>query len=119
MQTFVLQSLLSEELSDQKQHVRWHQDPSDYGNSVADYTLVLMLSDPFDPSNGWEGGELLLKNGIPTEEGPAVLVTPKYNQAVLFNNKKNSHLVTAIKNARNGTARNIVIINVYLNDPSS
>lgn len=118
MQTFVLRSLLSEELSIQKQHVRWHQDPSDYDNSVADYTLVLMLSDPFDASNGWEGGELLLKNGMPVADAPAACVTPRCNQAVLFNNKKNSHLVTAIKNAKNGTTRDIVIINVYLKDPS-
>lgn len=118
MQTFVLRSLLSEELSAQKQHVRWHQDPSDYGNSVADYTLVLMLSDPFDPSTGWEGGELLLKNGQPDADAPAARVTPRFNQAILFNNKKNSHLVTAIKNAKSGTTRDIVIINIYLNNPS-
>lgn len=118
MQTFVLRSLLSEKLSDQKQHVRWHQDPSDYGNSMADYTLVLMLSDPFDPLSGWDGGELLVKNGMPADNAPAVRITPKYNQAILFNNLKNSHMVTAIKNAKNGTTRDIVIINIYLKDSS-
>lgn len=117
MQTFVLRSLLSNKLSDQKQHVRWHQDPSEYDNSVADYTLVLMLSDPFDAVSGWDGGEILLKNGMPSDDNPAVKVTPKLNQAILFNNQKNSHLVTAIKNAQMGTTRDIVIINVYLKDP--
>ena len=118
MQTFVLRSALSELTLTQKQHVRWHQDPSDYGNSVADYTLVLMLSNPFDPLKGWDGGELLVKNGMPTDIAPAVRVVPKYNQAVMFNNKKNSHMVTAIKNAKDDTTRDIIIINVYLKDPS-
>lgn len=117
LQIFVLRSLLSERVSTQKQHVRWHQDPSEYG-TVADYTLVLMLSDPFDPLSGWEGGELLLKNGLPSNVAPAIRVVPKYNQAILFNNKKNSHMVTAIKNAKNHTTRDIIIINIYLEDPS-
>lgn len=117
LQIFVLRSLLSETISTQKQLVRWHQDRSEYGK-VADYTLVLMLSDPFDPLSGWEGGDLLLKNGVPSNVAPAIRVVPRYNQAILFNNKKNSHMVTAIKNAKNHTTRDIIIINVYLEDPS-
>jgi hypothetical protein len=118
MQTFVLRSLLSDALGEKKQLVKWHQDPSDYENSFADYTIVLMLSDPFDAAKGWEGGELLLKNGKPADTAPAARVTPRYNQAILFNNKKNSHLVTAIKNAKNHTTRDIVIMTVYLKHPA-
>jgi hypothetical protein len=117
MQTFVLRSLLNPENIDKKQHVRWHQDPSEYPNSYADYTLVLMLSDPENPLTGWSGGDLLLKNGLPETTNPALKVHPRLNQAVLFNNKNNSHAVTSIKALANST-RDIMIINIYLQDPS-
>jgi len=116
MQTFMTRSILTKDLNNQRQHVRWHQDPSEY-DSFADYTLVLMLSDPFNEKTGWSGGELLVKNGMPTDEAAAIKLTPKQNQAILFNNLKNSHLVTAIQNAKEGTTRDIVIINIYLTDP--
>jgi hypothetical protein len=116
MQTFVLRSEINQSTQAQKQHVRWHRDPSPY-DAVADYTLVLMLSDGNDLANGWSGGELYIKNGLPEDENPALKVIPRYNQAIIFNNKNNSHLVTAIQSSHI-TTRDILIVNIYLEDPS-
>lgn len=116
VQTFVLRSILALTSNAKPQLVRWHRDPSEY-DTIADYTLVLMLSDPTNAQAGWEGGELLVKNGLPADYAPALKVTPKYNQAVLFNNKKNSHMVTTIRKHYGQGTRDIMIVNIYLNDP--
>lgn len=116
LQTFVLRSVLTDIEKNKTQLVRWHQDPSEYG-TIGDYTLVLMLSDHTNPTEGWDGGELLIKNGLPADQTPAIKITPRHNQAIMFNNKLNSHMVTNIQH-RNKGVRDVVIINLYLEDPT-
>ncbi len=118
IQSFVLRSLITSKMNQKQQLVRWHRDPSDYPDTTfGDYTLVLMLSDPQQPDTGWQGGNVLIKSGQPNSKNTAIKVNHAYGQAIIFNNKNNSHAVTKII-CNQATTRDIMIVNMYLTDPS-
>ena len=94
----------------------WHQDPGEDFTAMADYSLLLMLSDQNDHEHGWEGGELKIKAGLPTQEcayDEIQTIIPLYNQAILFNNKVNSHMVTAVTTQLLQTKRDLLVIPLY------
>ncbi len=94
----------------------WHQDPGEDFTEMADYSLLLMLSDQHDPEYGWEGGEFSIKSGLPTDncaQEDIQTIIPRYNQAILFNNKQNSHMVTAVTTQLFKTKRDLLVIPIY------
>ncbi len=94
----------------------WHQDPGEDFTVMADYSLLLMLSDQDDPKHGWSGGEFKIKSGLPTEvcsHDAMQTIIPKYNQAILFNNKINSHMVAAVTTRLLKTKRDLLVIPLY------
>lgn len=113
------QLYITKNIRDQPNDIHWHQDPGTNYGFKSDYTTVIMLSDQNDPKHGWDGGKFLLKPGLPAGTTDFVTLTPRYNQAILFNNKENSHAVTKItKNEDQETERSILIVEFYLQEPS-
>jgi len=94
----------------------WHQDPGEDYTIMADYSLLLMLSNQNDPECGWSGGEFKIKPGLPTEvclEENIQTIIPQYNQAILFNNKLHSHAVTAVVAQLLKTKRDLLVVPIY------
>jgi hypothetical protein len=100
------------------EEMSWHQDPGEDYDRMADFSLILLLSKKDDPQYGWEGGMFAIKTGLPTDkhdEADVTVVEPVYNQAFLFNNKLNSHAVTAVKNiAGKLSKRDLMVVTLYL-----
>lgn len=98
----------------------WHQDPGQDYDTMADFSLVLPLSQQNDPVYGWHGGEFTIREGLPTDpynESDAQTIIPQYNQAILFNNKTHSHAVTAITSTNNQAQRDLIVVPLYLSHP--
>jgi hypothetical protein len=101
----------------------WHQDPGEEGyeiDSMADYSLVYMLSNQDDPEHGWIGGKFKVKPGLPSGDHDKKDVRKLihcYNQAILFNNKLNSHAVTKITADSSNAQRDLIVIAIYLTKP--
>jgi hypothetical protein len=99
--------------------MEFHQDPGeDYeGDKAAGFTLILMLSKKNDPEHGWKGGKLKIKAGLPADECDDADVTVlelKHNQALIFNNKLNSHAVTKVSGIAGKTKRDLMVVTLYL-----
>ena len=95
---------------------KWHQDPGEYYDTMTDYSLVLMLSRQDDPEHGWLGGEFSIKPGLPedkTNDAFAQTIIHEQNQAVLFNNKLNSHAVAAVLSHVLKSKRDIIVVPIY------
>lgn len=96
----------------------WHQDPGEYYDTMADFSLVLMLSKQNNPVHGWTGGEFKIKPGLPgdaCDETEVKKIIHEYNQGVLFNNKLNSHAVTAVLSGMIKSKRDILVLCLYFN----
>jgi len=94
----------------------WHQDPGEYYDPMADYSLVLMLGEQDDPIHGWMGGEFKVKPGLPGDNhNPIDVLTiiHEQNQGVLFNNKLNSHAVTAVLSSVQKSKRDIIVVPIF------
>lgn len=110
---FYLQSCSSSEAMD------WHQDPGEpEWDTMADYSLVLMLGKQEDLVTGWQGGEFRIRAGKPdaTETAHVKTIKHAYNQAVLFNNKLNCHRAEAVEGLET-TQRDLIVTLVYLDKP--
>lgn len=95
----------------------WHQDPGEDYDTMADFSLVLMLSEQNDLTHGWHGGEFKIRAGLPTDTYNEIDVTtiiPEYNQAILFNNKINSHSITTVSSTVAKTQRDLLVVPIYL-----
>jgi hypothetical protein len=95
----------------------WHQDPGEDFEPQADYSLVLMLSDKDDPDYGWTGGEFKIRSGLPEDkydEADVETIIPEYNQAILFNNRINSHATTEVVPKTEKSKRDIIVIPINL-----
>lgn len=96
----------------------WHQDPGEYYDRMADFSLILLLSKKNDLEHGWKGGKLKIKTGLPgdlCDEVDSVVLKHAYNKAYLFNNKLNSHAVTEVKNiAGKLSKRDLMVVTLYL-----
>lgn len=95
----------------------WHQDPGEDYDTVADFSLVIMLSHQNNDVHGWQGGQFKIKAGLPNDtynESDVTTLTQQFNQAILFNNKINSHSVTAITSSVEKTERDIIVVPIYL-----
>jgi len=98
----------------------WHQDPGEDYDTVADFSLVVMLSHQNNDVHGWQGGEFNIRSGLPNNtynESDVTTLTQQFNQAILFNNKINSHSVTAITSNVEKTERDIIVVPIYLAKP--
>jgi len=96
--------------------MNWHQDPGEYYDTMADFSLVLMLSKQDDPVNGWMGGEFKVKAGLPGDaynETDVKTIIHEYNQGVLFNNQINSHAVTAVLSNLIKSKRDLLVVPLY------
>lgn len=96
--------------------MHWHQDPGEDYDMMADFSLVLMLSQQNDPQHGWHGGEFKIRPGLPTDsytENDVEYIIPNYNQAILFNNKTHSHAVTAITSNNIAGKRDLIVVPLY------
>lgn len=98
----------------------WHQDPGEQYNKMAAYSLILLLSKQDDPVHGWEGGDFSIRPGLPTDqydEADVTTLIPTYNQAILFNNKENSHAVSRIiGKISNQSQRDLLVTTIFFND---
>lgn len=95
----------------------WHQDPGEDYTPMADFSLVLMLSEQNDLVHGWHGGDFKIHPGLPNEqcdEKDVQIIIHEYNQAILFNNKQHSHAVTAITSPENQGKRDLIVVTLYL-----
>ncbi len=93
----------------------WHQDPGEDYDTMADFSLALMLSNQNDPVYGWQGGTFKIRSGLPLDaysENDVETIIPEYNQALLFNNKIHSHAVTAITSTHG--KRDLIVVPLYL-----
>ena len=98
----------------------WHQDPGEDFDTMADFSLVLMLSKQDDPEHGWDGGEFKIRAGLPTdayEETDVTHITPRFNQAILFNNRLNTHSVTEVLSRVAKTKRDLIVVPLYFGKP--
>jgi hypothetical protein len=94
----------------------WHQDPGEYYDPQANFSLVLMLGEQTDPQHGWTGGEFKVKPGLPKDdhrEADVKTIIHEYNQGVLFNNQINSHAVTEVLANTPKSKRDIVVLTLY------
>jgi hypothetical protein len=94
----------------------WHQDPGEpEWDTMAHYSLVLMLGKQDDPVHGWQGGEFRIRPGKPQDTDPvkATTILHKYNQAVLFNNQLNCHRAEAVTGTEN-SQRDLIVTMIYL-----
>jgi hypothetical protein len=97
----------------------WHQDPGEDFTVMADYSLIVMLSDQNDKEHGWNGGVLRIKPTSYFEECPeedVETVIHAYNQGVLFNNKENSHEVSEVITQLAETKRDILVLMIYFGE---
>ena len=97
----------------ESEQMDWHQDPGEDYEPQADYTMVLMLSDQNDPKYGWDGGEFKIRQGLPEntfDEKNVQTIIHRYNQAIIFNNKINSHLATMVKPKTSFSQRDIIVV---------
>jgi hypothetical protein len=95
----------------------WHQDPGENYDTMADFSLVIMLSEQNHPTHGWDGGEFKIREGLPNNtyhENEVKTIIPQYNQAFLFNNKTYSHRINAITCKNNQAQRDIIVVPLYL-----
>lgn len=94
----------------------WHQDPGGDYDTMADFSLVLMLSQQNDATHGWQGGEFKIRPGFPMDsyESEVKTIVHEYNQAILFNNKIHSHAVSAITSHNNYGKRDLIVALLYL-----
>lgn len=91
----------------------WHQDPGDDYDPQAEFSGVFYFSDQTNPIYGWEGGEFSIRQGLPTnpyDQADVTTIIPRYNQAIIFNNRRNTHAVTAIKAKTEESRRDIAVI---------
>lgn len=95
----------------------WHQDPGEDYDTMADFSLVLMLSNQDDSKHGWNGGEFNIRPGLPHEKTEAQTILHAENQGVLFNNKQNSHSVTKVTSDKEKSKRDLIVAALYLNKP--
>ena len=97
--------------------IAWHQDPGEDYTQMADFSLVLPLSEKNDLIHGWHGGDFKIRPGLPNEqynEKDVRTIIHEYNQAVLFNNKQHSHAVTAITSPTNQGKRDLIVVTLYV-----
>jgi hypothetical protein len=97
----------------ESEQMDWHQDPGEDYDPQCDYSMVLMLSDQNDPKYGWDGGEFKIRAGLPEDkydEKDVQTIVHLHNQAVIFNNKLNSHLAAAVKPKTVSSARDIIVV---------
>ena len=95
----------------------WHQDPGEDYDTMSDFSLVLLLSKKEDVTHGWRGGKFKIRAGLPLDsyaEENVETLTPRYNQAFLFNNKLNSHAVTQIMSTVEKSKRDLIVVPIYL-----
>lgn len=91
----------------------WHQDPGEDYDPQANYSCVLLLTDQHDLKYGWNGGEFKIRSGLPEdlyEEKDVQTIIPQYNQAIIFNNQKNSHAATAVIPRYKKAQRDLMVI---------
>lgn len=96
----------------------WHQDPGEYYDTQADFSLIIMLSKQDDPVHGWMGGEFKIKSGLPGDVHNATdvkTIIHEYNQGILFNNHINSHAVTAVLSTMIKSKRDLLVVPLYFN----
>jgi hypothetical protein len=94
----------------------WHQDPGEpEWDTMAHYSLVLMLGKQDDPVRGWHGGEFRIRSGKPndTDDTPIKTIIHKFNQAVLFNNQLNCHRAEAVTGTET-SQRDLIVTMIYL-----
>jgi hypothetical protein len=98
--------------------LQWHTDTVVDGDyTYADYTMVVLMSDPLDPQHGWSGGNFLYSgrreierfNGLINLKRqtnnhitnhpafPTWEISPSVNDAILFGNFGMNHTVTPIR----------------------
>jgi hypothetical protein len=97
--------------------MHWHQDPGEDYDTMADFSLIIMLSKQNDPLYGWQGGEFKIRSGLPEDlhdESKVQTIVHEDNQAILFNNKIHSHMVTAITSENNQGKRDLIVLALYL-----
>lgn len=100
----------------------WHQDPGEYCDPQANFSLVLMLGEQSDSQYGWTGGEFKVKPGLPEDdhrEADVKTILHEYNQGVLFNNQINSHAVTEVLATTPKSKRDIVVLMLYFGKRST
>lgn len=101
----------------------WHRDAImiDGQKKIADFSLILMTSGKIQ---NWEGGNLVLQLGgeyikkdsysWKKSEHPEVVLTPRYNQAIIFKNSNTGHMATPLKLLSEAPAyRDVFIITCY------
>lgn len=95
--------------------MNWHQDPGEYYDLQAHYSMVLMLSKKDDPEYGWGGGLFKIRSGLPTDttNEPIRSIMLQYNQAIVFDNRANSHSVTEIVPINKTAIRDLAIITIF------
>ena len=96
--------------------MNWHQDSGKHFDHQANFSLIIMLSKQDNPVHGWMGGELKIKAGLPEEthnETDVKTIIHEYNQGILFNNKINSHAVTAVLSNLMSSKRDILVVPIY------
>jgi hypothetical protein len=93
-------------------HMDWHQDPGEDYDVMANHSLVLYLSEQKNKKQGWTGGEIEIRPGLPTDkyyDSDVMTIIPQYNQGIIFNNQNNSHAVTKVIPNSKETKRDIIV----------
>lgn len=91
--------------------VKWHQDSGE-NTDVAQYTLVVLLSDPDQEKGGWEGGKMNLRSL--KDSHSLIEVSPAYRQGIIFDNEHSEHSVTQVQAKDSPVQRDILILCMHL-----
>jgi hypothetical protein len=96
----------------------WHQDPGEEypHDAQALCSMVVALTDQDDPVYGWRGGEFKIRPGLPESsynQEEVTTITHAFNQAVIFDNRENSHSVTPVIPKTVMGMRDLLIILLY------
>ena len=76
---------------------------------------LLMLNNKNHPEFGWDGGNILLKEGTPQKDNPIIAtLVPRFNQAIFFKNNRYSHALTPLQpKYKNMLKRNFLYLALY------
>ncbi len=102
----------------------WHRDSIivDGQKKIADFTMILLINGKFQD---WEGADVVLQLGGKygevggynwiNSDFPKIMLTPRYNEAIIFKNSDTGHMVTPLTLLSDSTVqRDVFIITCYI-----